>query len=135
MSTHAQVLDPPGTPAPDTGGPGTTVIADRVVERLAAQAVAEIDRATGATRQVLGMSLGSTDETTKARVDATVDGGIVSVHVVLAVIWPNPVRAVTQEVRNHVTSRVQELTGLRVADVDIEVSELLTATTPPRRVR
>lgn len=114
---------------------GTTTIADRVVERIAAQAVAEVDRAAGATRQLLGVSLGSADETTRARVSATVDGGIVSVFVVLAVIWPHPVREVTRKVRDHVSARVQDLTGLRVADVDIEVAELLTSTTPPPRVR
>ncbi len=129
--TTTQVLERPA----GADQRGTTTIADRVVERIAAQAVAEVDRAAGATRQLLGVSLGSTDETTRARVSATVDGGIVSVVVVLAVIWPHPVREVTREVRDHVSARVQELTGLRVADVDIEVAELLTSTTPRPRVR
>ncbi len=133
MTVQTGVPDPPS--GSDPGGPGRTVIADRVVERIAAQAVAEVERATGATRQVLGVSLGSTDESTRARVSATVDGGIVSVHAVLAVSWPHPVREVTREVRDHVTARVAQMTGLRVADVDIEVSELLTATTPARRVQ
>lgn len=119
----------------DPGGPGRTVIADRVVERVAAQAVAEVDRATGVARSILGVALGATDERTRAKVSAAVDGGIVSVRVILAVIWPSPVRAVTREVREHVTTRVQELTGLRVADVDVQVSELLTATTQPARVQ
>ena len=120
---------------PDVGGPGRTTITDRVVERIAAQAVAEVDRATGVTRHVLGVRLGSTDENTKATVTAAVDGGIVSVRVALAVIWPSPVRAVTRAVRSQVIARVEELTGLRVADVDVEVAELMTATTPPPRVR
>lgn len=139
MTPSTQVLDRSDGADPDalagTAERGTTTIADRVVERIAAQAVAEVDRAAGATRQVLGVSLGSTDETTKARVSATVDGGIVSVHVVLAVRWPHPVREVTREVRDHVSEQVAQLTGLRVADVDIEVAELLTATTPAARVR
>ncbi len=119
----------------DAGGPGRTTIADRVVERIAARAVAEVDRATGVPRQLLGVALGSTDENTPARVSADVDGGIVSVHVMLAVIWPNPVRAVTRQVREHVITRVEHLTGLRVADVDVEVSQLLTATAAPARVQ
>lgn len=119
----------------DPGGPGATVIADRVVERIAAQAVAEVDRATGVARQVLGMSLGSTDEHTRARVSADVDGGVVAVQVGLGIIWPSSVTTVTRQVREHVTSRVQQLTGLQVADVDIDVTELLTTTTPPARVQ
>lgn len=135
MTEHADPPDAPRVADSDPGGPGRTLIADRVVERIAAQAVAEVDRATGVARQLLGVALGSTDENTRARVSATVDGGIVSVRVVLAVTWPSPVRAVTRQVREHVTTRVQELTGLRVADVDVEVSELLTATKPPARVQ
>lgn len=135
MTAYAEPVAVPSPAESDPGGPGRTTIADRVVERIAAQAVAEVDRATGVPRQLLGVAIGSTDENTTARVSAAVDGGIVSVRVTLAVIWPNPVRAVTREVRAHVTTRVQELTGLRVADVDIDVSELLTATTPPRRVQ
>jgi len=119
----------------DPGGPGATVIADRVVERIAAQAVAEVDRATGVARQVLGMSFGSTDEHTRARVSADVDGGVVAVQVGLAVMWPSSITTVTRQVREHVTSRVQQLTGLQVADVDIDVTELLTTTTPPARVQ
>lgn len=118
----------------DGGGPGSTTIADRVVERVAARAVSEVDDAGGVARQVLGVPLGSTDENTPARVSADVDGGIVSVQVLLAVVWPSPVRAVTRRVREHVIARVEQLTGLRVADVDIEVSHLLTHTPTASRV-
>lgn len=134
MTGDTSALDP-AEPGRDTSGPGRTVIADRVVERIAGQAVSEVEMATGAARQVLGVSLGSADEGTPARVSATVDGGIVSVHAVVAVIWPKPVREVTREVREHVMWRVHKLTGLRVADVDIEVAELVTAPAPQRRVQ
>lgn len=135
MTVYAAAEDAPSRANPDAGGPGRTTIADRVVERIAAQAVAEVDCATGVARQVLGVTLGSTDEHTRARVSADVDGGVVSVRVVLSVIWPSPVRTVTRHVREHVTTQVQQFTGLRVADVDVRVTELLTATTPPGRVQ
>lgn len=139
MTTPTSVLDRrsghPSESSEEAAERGITTIADRVIEQIVAQAVAEVDRATGSARQVLGVSLGSTDESTRARVSASVDGGIVSVHVVLAVRWPHPVREVTREVREHVTATVARLAGLRVADVDIEVTELLTATSPPSRVR
>src|SRR4051794_12111181 len=135
------VADPaaPPTPLPTTEAAlvpaadrGRTTVADRVVEKIAAQAVAEVDCATGATRRVLGMGLGSASHSTPARVAARVDGHLVLVEVSMSVIWPASVRAVTREVRRHVTDRVHELTGLRVAEVDIAVPTLVADTTDTR---
>lgn len=134
MTAYDDTADAPDVSQADPGGPGRTTIADRVVERIAAQAVSEVDSATGVVRHVLGVALGTTTEDTKARVAADVDGGIVFVRVDLAVVWPSAVRTVTREVREHVIWRVQRLTGLRVADVDVEVSEILTETAQPARV-
>lgn len=121
------------TPAPtdDVEGSGLaergrTRIADRVVEKIAARAVAEVDRATGTPRQILGVRLGGTAADTRARVVADVDGGVVTVSVAMAVRWPAPVREVSRQVRAHVTGRLEDLTGLRVAQVDIDVPTLLT---------
>jgi uncharacterized alkaline shock family protein YloU len=97
-----------------------------VVEKIAARAVAEVDNATGVARQVLGVRLGSAGPDSTARVEADVDGGEVSVRAQMAVRWPAPVRAVTRQVRTNVTDRVQDLTGLRVEQVDIDVTTLLT---------
>ena len=112
-------------PAPSDRG--RTRIADRVVEKVAARAVAEVDNATGVARQVLGVRLGAAGDDAPARVNADVDGGVVLVRVTMAVQWPAPVREVTRQVRAHVTDRVAELTGLQVAGVDIDVSTLLRA--------
>jgi uncharacterized alkaline shock family protein YloU len=107
---------------------GRTRIADRVVKRITARAVAEVDRATGVPRQILGVRLGSMGPDTRARVDADVDGGVVTVRVSMAVQWPAPILAVTRQVRGHVAERLQRLTGLRVAQIDIDVPALLTGT-------
>ena len=104
---------------------GRTRIADRVVEKIAARAVAEVDNATGVARQALGVRLGSAGPDRAARVDAEVDGGVVTVLASMAVRWPAPVRTVTRQVRAHVTDRVQSLTGLRVEQVDIDVTSLV----------
>lgn len=105
---------------------GRTRIADRVVEKIAARAVAEVDNATGVARKVLGVRLGSAGPDSSANVSADVDGGVVAVKAVMSVRWPAPVRTVTRQVRTNVTDRVQNLTGLRVQYVDIEVATLLT---------
>jgi uncharacterized alkaline shock family protein YloU len=112
----------------DVAERGRTRIADRVVEKIAARAVAEVDRATGVPRQVLGVRLGSAGPDSRVRVNAEVDGTVVIVRVSMAVQWPAPVRTVTRQVRGHVTERLQTLTGLRVGQVDIDVPTLLTAT-------
>ncbi len=107
---------------------GRTAIADRVVEKIAARAVAEVDNATGVARSVLGVRLGSTGPDSTAKVSADVDGGVVAVKAVMSVRWPAPVRTVTRQVRTNVTDRIQDLTGLRVQYVDIEVTTLLADT-------
>jgi uncharacterized alkaline shock family protein YloU len=50
----------------------------------------------------------------------------------MSVRYPAPIRQVTRRVREHVTARVGELTGLDVRHVDIDVPTLIT---PDRRRR
>ena len=120
--------------ASDPASRGALTIADRVVQKVAAQAVTEVDRATGAPRLVLGQRLGAARPNAPARTDAQVDGHLVTVRVSLAVEWPAPVREVAAQVRRHVTHRVLELTGLDVVEVDVDVPALLTTRhAAPRR--
>ncbi len=136
-----QTLDRPdvtATSEPSLTDPphrGRLTIADRVVEKVAAQAVTEVDRATGAPRTVLGQALGRATEDSPARTSALVDGDLVTVTVSMSVRWPAPVREVTAQVRRRVVERVEELTGLHVAEVDIDVPTLLTKPNPTPRVR
>jgi uncharacterized alkaline shock family protein YloU len=125
--------DLPVLPEPESRG--TTHIADKVVERIAARAVSEIDGATGAPRVILGQTLGSTTEKTSARASAQVDGDTVMIDVAMAVQWPSPIREVTSRVRERVAARVGELTGLSVLEVDIDVATLLTDEPRAPRVR
>lgn len=105
----------------DPGQRGTTRITERAAERVATRAVEEVDLACGIPRQVFGMRVGAGAPS----VDATVDGEYVTVRVSLAVRWPASVRDVTRLVRDHVTERLETLTGLRVAYVDIDVPALV----------
>ena len=113
---------------------GVTTIDDRVVRKVAAQAVAEQGQASGASRRVLGKALGSADENTAARVQTRVDGNLVSLSVVLSVPWPQSIRQVTSAVRESVRHRVQQITGFEVVDIDIEVTQLRTAAASRPRV-
>jgi uncharacterized alkaline shock family protein YloU len=114
---------------------GRTTIADKVVERVAAQAVEEVDRATGTPRRFLGTAFGKVKPESRARTSAKVDGSIVTVSVSMSVEWPAPVREVAAQVRRQVRLRVAEVCGLEVVEVDVDVPTFLTTKPTGPRVR
>lgn len=123
------------TPTADVADRGHTTIAERVVEKIAARAATDVEQAAGSSRRLLGISIGGVPATQPARVDVMVDGDVAFVHVELSVRWPSPVRDVSREVRAQITDQVTSLTGLTVAEVDIDVTGLPASTNPaPRRV-
>ncbi len=125
-------------PAADNGAQesrGNTYVEAKVVERLAAQAVREVSNATGSTRRILGVSLGTTDEDTGANVHARVDGPIATVEATMTVIYPASVQAVTQQTRDHIRERVQRLTDLQVKEVNITVAGMRVRRPETPRVR
>ena len=119
---------------------GRLVVADRVVEKIASQAATEVDRATGAPRRVLGLSLGSAlgsalgPAEDRPQVSARVDWPVATVAVVMSVAWPAPVLEVTEQVRRHVEERLATLAGVRTAGVDIRVTALPGPRSRSRRV-
>lgn len=132
----AAATGPPGGGAalPPAEARGGLEIAGRVVEKIAAQAVSEVEYATGVSRQVLRVGRGRSRTT--ARISASVDGDIATVAVIMSVLWPAPVPEVTQRVREHIANRLAELASLRATEVDIEVAGLPTSYGPrPRRVK
>jgi uncharacterized alkaline shock family protein YloU len=131
---NAPAVAPLGAALPPVEARGGLEIADRVAQKIAAQALSEVENATGVSRQVLGLGRGRSRTT--ARVSASVDGDIATVQVTMSVLWPAPVPEVTQRVREHVASRLAELASLRAAEVDIEVVGLPSSYGPrARRVR
>lgn len=110
-------------PAPEQRG--RTTIADRVVARVAARAVAEVEQTGGAARKVIGIAIGRQAGEGMARVAARVDGQLAMIEMRLSLAYPAPVLTLTREVRRHVADRVTGLTGLDVRHVDIEVARLL----------
>jgi uncharacterized alkaline shock family protein YloU len=121
---------------------GMISIDDRVVEKMAARAAAEIPDAGAAAPRVLGRSvtgaaaLGArtTSLTALPKASADVDGLIVILDLSISVRWPVSVPEVASAVREHVRSRVKELTGLTVAEVSISVTDLATRLPGPSRV-
>jgi uncharacterized alkaline shock family protein YloU len=122
---------------------GMIVINDRVVEKLAAGAAAEIPDAGAAAPRILGRSVTGasplgyrrTSLTALPKASARVDGSIVVLDLWISVRWPASVPEVSSAVREHVRERVSELTGLTVTEVAISVTDLVTQFAPPSRTR
>ncbi len=112
---------------------GALTIADQVVEKIAATALGEVEHLGGAAKRVLGVALGSDDPDRSARVQARVDGSVVTLEVGCSVAYPAPVGAVTEQARSVLIERVEELTGLSVRQVDITVTSLTSTVSTSRR--
>lgn len=148
-SSLAEVpADPPSSdpagPSAGAGELGMISISEAVVAKLAARAAVEIADAGAAAPRLLGRSLSGaggigvreTSLSALPKASAHVDASVALVRLEISVRWPASVPAVTTAVRDHVRQRVEQLTGLSVAEVTIRVSDLVTHLPPPaRRVR
>ncbi|SEP54347.1 Asp23/Gls24 family envelope stress response protein [Amycolatopsis saalfeldensis] len=113
---------------------GALTISDRVVERIATQAVTEVDGAGGSATRMLGVAVGGADLDQSAKVTAQVRGDTVTLDVRLSIGYPLSVAKTTEAAREHLRRRTAELTGLAVSRVDITVTALPTSAAEPRRV-
>ncbi|QSB15416.1 Asp23/Gls24 family envelope stress response protein [Natronosporangium hydrolyticum] len=119
-------------PAAEAGGPadrapehrGRTEIAGRVLERIAARALTEVEQAGGSARRVFGVPLGRDEPGRDPQVSAEVDGDLATLRMSISVVYPTPIRQIAATVRERVSTRVSELTGLEVRQVDITVAAL-----------
>lgn len=121
---------------------GAIIIADRVVSKIAARAASENPNAGAPATRLLGMTVpgasrfgGQTSDIDGLpRATVQVDGGSAFVDLTISVRWPTSVAHVAAQTRDHVTERVQELTGLAVQEVHITVADLVTDIAVPSRV-
>lgn len=103
---------------------GRTVVPERVVAKIAAQAVSEVGDTCGLTGRLGGLVVGGS---VPARAYARVSGTRITLRLVIAVHYPAPVRSTAREVRAHVRRRVERSTGMTVQHIDIEIAELVPA--------
>jgi uncharacterized alkaline shock family protein YloU len=137
MTTAISTDPAPAAVPADLAERGALTIADRTVERIAAQAVTEVDGVGGSTARLLGVAVavGGQNLDRSAKVFAKVTGDTATLSVRLSISYPRSVLRTSDAVRDHLTSRVQELTGLTVERVDITVTALHTDVTETRRVQ
>ncbi|MCF8589028.1 Asp23/Gls24 family envelope stress response protein [Gordonia sp. HY285] len=119
-----------GTAPASTREPGTLVIAERVVRKIAERAALSVDgvvRQQGTVGAVLGSSttdlLGINSDLPQASVDAA--GTARRLSLTVALEWPCAVTRVCRQVRTSVADELEQFTGDRPIRVDVTVRELV----------
>jgi len=110
---------------------GRTSLSDKVVEKTVARAALEVDHVHGVSGGI-ATTVFNTDPAVD--VQATIDGHLAQLQVKVEVDYPVSLRAVTRELRRHVSDRVHQLCELTVTDVDVHVTALRRDTEQVRRV-
>lgn len=117
--------------ADDPGQRGRTTIDDRVVAHIATHAAAEVD---GVTR--VGSGLDKVVGRQYPKAEGQVAGTHARVSVEIAVAWPQPLSVVAGRVRDTVSARLHEMSGLEIDAVDVSVARvMLPQQQAPRRVQ
>ncbi len=128
---------PPGTGA--EGAEGAINIGEDVIAKLAAAAAGDLPDVGGPARglghltgaDVLGAKAGLAH---RPKASAHLDGDQVHIDLTVSTRWPVSLPQVTAALREHVRTRIQTMTGLPVATVNIEVADLITADRAAARV-
>ncbi|MBA3551531.1 MAG: Asp23/Gls24 family envelope stress response protein [Actinobacteria bacterium] len=133
---------PPAAPptSPLVTSRGTTSISSGVVEKVSKRAAAEVEGVSGVTSSGIRGLLDLVRPPSPAEdgVDAKADVGkeTAAIDLSVRIRYPRPAARVAEEVRRHVMRRVQEMTGLVVTEVNVEIPEFALDRDVPRvRVR
>jgi uncharacterized alkaline shock family protein YloU len=134
MTSDSAVEAAPREVRPGGSELGTISISSRVVQKLAARAVVEVPDAGASTPRVMGRSVTGahmvggrqTSLTSLPKAAAEVDGSTAAVALSISVRWPASIPGVSMAVREHVRDRISTLTGLKVTEVSISVTDLAT---------
>lgn len=120
---------PLGRSSPLRSERGGTTISDNVVSKIAgiaAQEVEGIQMGGGTARAVSGFLESVTSSGGLARgVSVQVGEEEAAVDLTLAVEYGRPVPQVSETVRRNVVNRIENMTGLRVVEVNITVNDVL----------
>ncbi|KZE98447.1 hypothetical protein A2J03_14405 [Rhodococcus sp. EPR-157] len=101
----------------DTGGPGTLVIKERVISRVAVAAaltVPDVVRQVGGMTRLTGRDL--------PRADVTVGEHAASVNLYIAVQWPSRISDVAHEVHDEVARVLADIVGLPLHRLNVVVA-------------
>lgn len=113
---------------------GKTVLADKVIEKIAGQIARDESFAGGSSGGFLGFGTHA-DLAARPKVSVELSGAVATVSVEVGMAYPVPLRRASEDLRRRIRARVSELTGIEVRQVDIRISWLAAGTDGPRRRR
>lgn len=117
---------------PPLRGRGTLTMSGKVVEKIAAQGASELPFVGGFGGGVLGVGRhAGAGHRPRASVD--LGGTGVTVYLDIALDFPADIAARSADIRRHVTSTLERVTGLRVRRIDITIKALTTGADRPSR--
>ena len=128
QGAHARPLPGTGDAGEDFGGRGArgqTVLAARVIEKIASQVASDESSAGGSSGGFLGIGTRA-DLSARPKASVELTGNIATLRVEVGMLYPVPLRQATEELRRRIAARVTELTGVDVRQVDIRISWLTT---------
>ena len=117
----------------ETGARGQTVLAARVIEKIAAQVASDESSAGGSSGGFLGIGTRA-DFSARPKASVELSGNIATLSVEVGMLYPVPLRQATEALRRRIRTRVTELTGVDVRQVDIRISWLTTGTDGRRKL-
>ncbi|MDE3723502.1 Asp23/Gls24 family envelope stress response protein [Nocardiopsis sp. N85] len=106
----------------EPGGPGRTVVADRVIERLVRHASLEHEAVRPLETPLPGGIGGA-----PVRVEVRRGGSRVSLRVEVAMAYPCPLEETADGLRRHIVATVERTTGLSVHTTDIRIVRFVLA--------
>ncbi|MET3720913.1 Asp23/Gls24 family envelope stress response protein [Arthrobacter sp. UYEF21] len=128
-------MNPQGAhPLPSTAGDagkgdidsrGQTVLADKVIEKIASQVASDESVAGGSSGGFLGIGTHA-DLSARPKASVELSGNIATLSVEVGMLYPVPLRQATEALRERIRAKVTELTGVEVRQIDIRVSWLTT---------
>lgn len=113
---------------------GTTEVPAKVVGRIAEQAASEVPGIGAAAGGVLGIGA-RRDFDARPTVTCELYGRTAVLHLDVGLGFPTPLGPALQYLREHVSTRVESLTGLQVGRLDVDVSWLHAEENTRRQLR
>ena len=107
----------------EVGERGTTVLSRKVLEKIAGQIVRDETYAGGSSGGFLGIGR-QADLSARPQANVELAGNIAALRVEVGLPYPVPLRQAADQLRERISSRITELTGVQVRQVDVTVSWL-----------
>lgn len=124
-SSGSDQSDAPKRYLADPRARGTLTLSEQVIEKIASQSASEVAAAGGESGGFLGIGQRS-DLGARPKVDVELRETSADLFISVALPYGMSIRQTTQRVRDRVSQRVEQLTGVAVHRVDVDVAFLVS---------